>query len=345
MSLMLDEIHEQPDIIQRLIRDARNDVDVLSKAIKEQGIEQLCFAARGTSDNAAVFGKYLIGITSGLMVSHAAASMFTLYNAKFNLSRWLFMGISQSGESPDVVSVIDRSREMGAVTAGITNTQGSPLTKVSDYTLLCHAGEEKSVAATKTYIATLALIYLLAERLSGQESMVDDLKRASEAIRAVFTLEDYIAKIVEQYRDMNQCMVIARGLNQATCQEVALKLSETCYVVAKPHSGADLMHGPIAAVDEGFPVIVFAVPGKTLDFMKGVVRKLEGSNADMIIVSSDDEILSRARTPIKIPMEVNELCSPMIYAVAGQLFAQYLSHAKGFNCDQPRGLQKVTKTL
>lgn len=345
MSYMLDEIHQQPDVLDRLIGDGYSEAVALCDAVRSRGIEQVCIAARGTSDNAAVFGKYLIEIAAGIMVSLAAPSVFTLYHSEFRLSKWLFMGISQSGESPDVADVLRRSREMGALTAGITNADGSLLTSVSDYSLLCRAGDERSVAATKTYMATLGMLYLLAECLSSRVGMLDDLKRASDAIRAVFTIEDRIAAAVERYRYMNECMVIARGINQATCQETALKLSETCYVVAKPYSAADFLHGPIATIDHGFPVIMFAPPGKAFTPLMELAEKLENSDAEMIIISTNDDILATAKTPIKLPVEIDEMYSPLVYVVAGQLIAQYLSVAKGYDCDQPRGLCKVTRTL
>lgn len=345
MTYMLDEIHQQPDVLDRLIADGYDDVANLCRVYKSSGVGQICIAARGTSDNAAVFGKYLIEIAAGTMVSLAAPSVFTLYHSEFDLRKWLVMGISQSGESPDVADVIRRSREMGALTAGITNIEGSLITQVSDHSLLCRAGIEESVAATKTYMATLGVLYLFAEQLSSRPGMLDDLKKASDAIRAVFVIESEIANIVERYRYMNECMVIARGINQATCLETALKLSETCYVVAKPFSGADFLHGPIATIDDGFPVIIFAPPGRGFQSLSELADKLNEGNAELIIISTDDEILSKARTPIKLPVEIDEMYSPLVYVVVGQLFAQYLSIAKGFDCDQPRGLCKVTRTL
>lgn len=345
MTLMLSEIHEQPGVLDRLCDEEFPKIQSLCSDARARGIENICIAARGTSDNAAAFGKYLLEIAGGTMVSLAAPSVFTLYHARFSLEKWLFIGISQSGESPDVVDVLRRAKEMGALTAGITNAAGSILDQAADHTLLCCAGEEKSVAATKTYIATLGILYLLASLSAKRPEMVDDLKSAAQAIRTVFSIERRICEVVERYRYMQECMVIARGINQATCQEVALKLSETCYVVAKPYSGADFLHGPIATVDEGFPVFLFAPPGKGYASLVELADKLREYEAELIIISTEDEILSRATTAIRIPVEVDELYSPLVYVVVGQLFAQYLSIAKGYNPDRPRGLSKVTKTL
>lgn len=345
MTYMLEEIHEQPEILERLCEDEYANVRALYDAMEERGIENISIVARGTSDNAATFGKYIIEIVGGMIVSLAGPSIFTLYRRDFDLSKWLLLGISQSGESTDVVEVIKRAKEMGALTAGITNVRGSSLTEAADFDLFCHAGEEKSIAATKTYTATLGVIYLLCSAIARDVQMLSDLKDAANAIRGVFSVQDRIEGIVERYRYMDECMVIARGLNQSTSQEAALKLSETCYVVAKPYSSADFQHGPIATIDEGFPVFLYAAPGPAYQPMLELAEKLEKDRAEIIVISTEDEILSRATIPIKIPVEVDEIYSPLVYVVAGQLFAQYLSLAKGYNPDQPRGLTKITRTM
>jgi len=345
MTYMLQEIHEQPGILERLCDEECANVQALRRAMTDEGIECISIAARGTSDNAATFGKYLLEITAGIPVSLAAPSVFTLYQAKLDLSRWLVLGISQSGESTDVVDVLKRTREMGALTAGITNVRDSSLARAADFALFCHAGEEKSVAATKTYTAALGVLYLLSSAITGNAQMLNDLRSAAGAVRAVFDIEEQIERIVERYRYMQECMVIARGMNLATCQEAALKLSETCYVVAKPYSSADFLHGPIAAIDEGFPVFLYAPPGKGYKAMLGLTGELARDRAEMIVVSTEEEILSRATTPIRLPVEVDEIYSPLVYVAVGQLFAQYLSVAKGYNPDQPRNLSKITRTM
>jgi len=345
MTHMLDEIREQPRILEHLCDEEYPSVRALWDEMQRRGIENISICARGTSDNAAIFAKYIIEILGGMVVSLAAPSVFTLYRSKLDLSKWLLLGISQSGESTDVVEVVKRAREMGALTAGITNARDSSLARAADFALHCHAGTEKSIAATKTYTATLGVVYLLCSCIARDEQMLSDLKSAANAIRSVLEIETHIAGIVERYRYMEECMVIARGINQSTSQEAALKLAETCYVVAKPYSSADFQHGPIAMLHEGFPVFLYAAPGRAYQPMLDLVEKLEKDDAELIVVSADDEILSKATIPIKIPVEIDEIYSPLVYVVAGQLFAQYLSVAKGYNPDQPRHLAKITRTL
>ena len=345
MSFMLDEIHEQPHLVQKVIDAERGSVRKLCRAMKERDIRLAIIAARGTSDNAALFAKYLFEIHNGIPVSLAAPSVFTLYGAEFDLSHVLVLGISQSGESTDVVEVIRGAREMGALTACITNVADSDLTEISDHTLLCHAGEEKSVAATKTYTTALALIYLVSSILYGEDDLIPQLESAAGMMSRVFQVESHIEEIVQRYRYMDECKVIARGLNLATSREAALKLAETCYISAESFSMADLMHGPIAVVDAGFPVFMYAPQGKGFPTMVELAEKLKGWDVERIVFSSEEEILQAATIPIKLPVVVEELYSPLVYILAGQLFAQYLSVVKGHDPDQPRGLSKVTLTM
>jgi glucosamine--fructose-6-phosphate aminotransferase (isomerizing) len=267
-----------------------------------------------------------------------------MYHSKLNLSKWLVIGISQSGESTDITEVVKQAKEMGALTLGLTNVKGSTLAKISDYSLFCDAGEEKSVAATKTYTSTLGLVYLLSAALKGDDKMPEKLKTAAGVMKKIFAEEEKIANVVARYRYMTQCMVVARGLNQCTCQEAALKLAETCYIVAKAYSAADVQHGPIAAVYEGFPVFMYAPAGKAYSSMVELAHKMKESGAELIVFSPEDEILKMATTAIKIP-DVEEEISPIVDIVAGQLFAQYLAVSKGNNPDQPRHLKKVTLTM
>jgi glucosamine--fructose-6-phosphate aminotransferase (isomerizing) len=344
MTYMLQEIHEQPEILERLAASEWENVKALAKTMKEKGIEQISITARGTSDNAATYAKYLLEINNGIPVSLAAPSVFTMYHSKVNLSKWLVIGISQSGESTDITEVMKQVKGMGALTLGLTNVKDSTLAKISDFSLFCDAGDEKSVAATKTYTSTLGLIYLLSAALKGDDKMPAKLNDAAAAIRKIFAEEQKIADVVARYRYMIECMVVARGLNQCTCQEAALKLAETCYIVAKAYSAADVQHGPIAAVFEGFPVFVYAPAGKAYSSMVELATKMKENGAELIVISSEDEILGMATTAIKVPA-VDEEISPIVDIVAGQLFAQYLALSKGNNPDQPRHLKKVTLTM
>jgi len=342
---MLDEIHEQPEAIKKLIAAERESIKKLAEEIKNRGINLAVFAARGTSDNAATYGKYIFEIVNGMPTSLAAPSVFTLYNARPNLENSLVIGISQSGQAADVIECLQRSKELGALTVAITNEAGSSITKAADYTILCHAGPERSVAATKTYTTTLAAIALLSATLAGREDLINGLMATPAQITEVLkSCEATIADRAERYRYMEECFVLARGISRATAFEAGLKLAETNYVTVEPFSSSDFLHGPIAIVDEGAPCFLYAPQGPGFDSMMDIARRLEKKGAELIVISDSAEILSMATTRIAIPVKVDDLLAPIIYIVVGQLFAQYLASTRGLDPDHPRGLSKVTIT-
>src|SRR5262245_14604627 len=261
MSWMRQEIGEQPEAVARAVAAEGSRADALAAAARERGVELLFIAARGTSDHAAILARYLFEIELGLPVCLAAPSVFTLYDAPIRLDRALVLGISQSGEAADANEVLRRAREQGVLTACITNHDRSSMASTAEYPLLCHAGEERSLPATKSYTTSLALLYRLAVAMGARPELAVALEQAPSALQVTLNLESTIAGWVERYRYMEECVVLARGVNQATAMETALKLTETSYVRAQPWSGADFMHGPIAAVDEGFPCILYVLRG------------------------------------------------------------------------------------
>jgi glucosamine--fructose-6-phosphate aminotransferase (isomerizing) len=344
MSVMLDEIYEQPQAVAHAVEQEYAKVADLVADLKEREVRYVVIAARGTSDHAATYAKYLLEIVRGVPVALAAPSVITLYDATVELSGCLVLGISQSGQATDVVQTLSVARSAGALTACITNVDSSPITQVSDHTLLCHAGDEKGVAATKTYTTSLALVALLAGLWAGSASLLNGLRSVPDHLRAVLALDGVIAQAVERYRYIHECAVLARGLNQATALEAALKMTETSYIAAKPYSGADFLHGPIAMVSEGFPCILFAPEGRAYPSMVELALKLRERAAEMIIVAHTDEILDLAVRPLKVPTPIQEQLSPLLYIVPGQLWAYHFARTRGQNPDKPRGLSKVTLT-
>jgi glucosamine--fructose-6-phosphate aminotransferase (isomerizing) len=344
MSFMITEIHEQPAWVERALDSERTNAAALVAAMRENDIRSVVIAARGTSDNAAVYAKYLFEIVAGMPVSLAAPSVSTLYDAQLRLGNTLVLGISQSGQGSDVVQVLSSARASGVLTACITNSRNSPITEVSDHVLLCHAGEERSVAATKTYTTALAVVALLVFSLADSPDRLESLVRLPSQMSDSLQVEDDVSKSVERYRFMQECAVLARGLNQATALEAALKMTETSYIVAKPYSGADFLHGPIAVVEPGFPCFLYAPPGRAHPSMLDLAGKINARGGEMVVVSSDEQILGMSVKPIRVPVETDELLSPLIYILPGQLFAYHLARVRGEDPDRPRGLTKVTST-
>jgi glutamine---fructose-6-phosphate transaminase (isomerizing) len=343
MSLMLAEIAEQPAALERTIKREAKRIRLFAEKLKQRGIRLIVLVARGSSDNAAMFGRYLLEITTGIPVSLAAPSVHTLYHARLDLRDALVVGISQSGEGADINLVLENAKECGAATLAITNEAESAMAKLADETFLIHAGRERSVAATKTYTGQLLMFHLLARELGGGRR--DEIERIPELAEASLTLRPQIEAMVERYAFMNHCVVVGRGLNYANAYEFAIKLMETCYVVAERFSSADFQHGPIAMVEQSFPVFLFAPPGPTLEGMKEMLERLRGLGAETVAISSEAGALKSATRGLKIPQRVSETLSPIPYVIPAQLFAALLAAAKGINPDQPRSLSKVTKTV
>ncbi len=344
VSLMRDEIYQQPHAVASAIEKEDAAVAALAQELRRREIRHVVIAARGTSDNAATYAKYLLEIVVGVPVALAAPSVYTLYDARPNLTGVLVLGISQSGQATDVVQVLSNAREAGAMTACITNVVNSPLAEACDYTLLCQAGDEKGVAATKTYTTALALVALLAGHWANAAHLLEGLRRLPDAIQRTLESDSAVEAAVERFRYMDECVVLARGLNQATALETALKMTETSYIVAKPYSGADFLHGPIAMVSDGFPCFLFAPNGRAYPFMLDLAVKLGERLAEMIVVAHAPEILKLAKRPLALPVDTGEYLSPIVCILPGQLWAYHLARARGIDPDRPRGLTKVTLT-
>ncbi len=347
MAHMLDEIRQQPAVVHRIVDQEFPAVEALAAEIKRRHIDYAYVAARGTSDNAATYGKYVLEIQHGLPVALAAPSVVTLYGAvpKFD-DHALVLGISQSGAAPDVLEVLKRARETGALTACITNEPDSALAQAAEFPLNIGAGEELGIAATKTYTGSLALLALLSCALDDSHpERLEHLRRAADTMQRTLRFDDAIHHLVAKYKEMQNCVILGRGYNQATAQETALKLTETCYISAQSFSGADFLHGPIAQVASGFPCLLFAPDGKAFAPMAKLADKLRAQHPALICFAHDPAFLACSETAVRIPDAVPEWVSPLVYAVAAQLFVYWLAVARGNDPDAPRGLSKVTQTV
>jgi glucosamine--fructose-6-phosphate aminotransferase (isomerizing) len=339
------EIHEQPEVLARLFDRECPTAQALAAAIRQRRVTHVVIAARGTSDNVGRYAQYLLGAVNGLLVALATPSLFTIYRRPPRLGNALVLGISQSGKSPDIVSVVAEARHQGTLTAAITNVTDSDLARQSDFVINLGAGEERAVAATKTYTAQLAAIALLSSSLSDDAAMLTALQEAPEAVAATLSAHNDMAQVVQRYRYMRECVVIGRGYNYATAFEVALKLKELTYTIVEPYSSADFLHGPLAMVEGGFPVIVVAPSGLPLTELRDFTRALVDRGAEVLTISDDAEMLALAHTPLRLPHPLPEWLSPLTAVLPGQLFALHLSATRHHDPDRPRGLHKVTETL
>ncbi|HZT70691.1 MAG TPA: SIS domain-containing protein [Terriglobia bacterium] len=344
MSFMMKEILDQPRALLRCYQAERKHVLAFRKFAEGKDFRLIVLVARGTSDNAALFGRYLLELTTGIPVSLCAPSVHTLYHAKLNFRNALVIGISQSGEGTDINSVLKSARRQGAFTVGITNEAKSTMAGLVDDAFFVRAGTQRSVAATKTYTGQLLMLYMLAAAL-GSHVTLERVEEIPIWVAGSLELVPVIRQIVERYRFMRQCIVVARGLNYANAFELSLKLMETCYVVAERFSAADFLHGPIAMVESDFPMILFMPPGKTYGDMKRLAVRVRKLGAETLIISSEGVRLPRHTNAIRVPAAIPEVYTPIPYIVPGQLFACLLAELKGIDPDKPRSLKIVTRTL
>jgi glucosamine--fructose-6-phosphate aminotransferase (isomerizing) len=344
MSLMMKEIAEQPAALRRTFRAERGHALEFQRFARRQNFRTIVLVARGTSDNAALFARYLLEITTGIPVSLCAPSVYTLYHAKLNLKQTLMVGISQSGESTDVNLVLRSGRRQGAYTVGITNEERSAMAGIVDDLFVVRAGRQRSVAATKTYTGQLLTLYLVASGL-GSAIELDAVAEIPGWVERALDRQRAIRELVERYRYMRQAVVVARGLNYATAFEFALKLMETCYVLAERFSSADFLHGPIAMVERDLPIFLFLPPGPCLGTLTALARKLRRMRAETVLFTSKGVAVPPATRAIRINAAIPELYTPIPFIVPGQVFAALLAEAKGLNPDKPRFLQVVTRTL
>lgn len=339
------EIFEQPTAVARLLDLQSGVVRDVARAIRDRNIRWVYLAARGTSDNAGLFAKYLWGVFNGLPVALAAPSLFSVYKKPPGIADSLVVGISQSGQSPDIISVVEEGRRQGALTLSIVNEPGSPLAEASELVIETMAGSEKAVAATKTYTTQLVAIAMLSVALAQDNERRAMLAGLPAVIEDALSLDGLIKIAAERYRYMSECVVLGRGFNYATAHEWSLKLKELAYVVAEPYSSADFQHGPVALAQQGFPVLAI-VPSGTIgrDIISLLTQLKQNQQVEVVAISNEGSALALANTPLQLPERMPEWITPIPAIVPAQLFCYHLTRAKGYNTEGPRGLSKVTLT-
>jgi glutamine---fructose-6-phosphate transaminase (isomerizing) len=342
---LYSEIIEQPERIGSLLASQRKTVERIAAEIRKRDIQYVFLAARGTSDNAGRYANYLLGALNGLPLALATPSLFTYYKQPPKLKNALVIGVSQSGQSPDIVSVLEEGRKQNCLTLAITNEAGSPLAKTADFVLDIQAGKEKAVAATKTYTTELMSIAMLSAALNGSQPQWGELAEVPRWMKSVLKQNTFVENAAQRYRYIDQTVVLGRGFNYSTAFEWALKLKELTYIIAEPYSSADFAHGPIAMVESGYPVFAVAPKGKVFNSMLAMLKRLRSDiAAELVVISNDKRALSLAQVPLTIPSDVPEWLSPLVCILPAQLFAYHLTQAKGFDTERPRSIRKVTET-
>jgi glucosamine--fructose-6-phosphate aminotransferase (isomerizing) len=340
-SILFKEISEQPGILARFLDTESANMERIVQRINRANVSYITIAARGSSDNAATYAKYVFASFNRLPVALATPS---LYHTPPRLTGSLVIAISQSGESPDILAVVEEGKRQNVLTLAVTDFADSPLARTADLIILQHAGEEKTVAASKTYTTQLLAIALLSTALANDNDRHHEVNKIPDAVERTLTLDEPVVNLATRWREMNACLVIGRGYNYSSAFEIALKLKELAYVIAEPFSSADFMHGPFALIENGFPIILIAPRGLVSNDLTAVGRKLKDKGADVAVVSDIPDVLAIGDSTLTLPVSLPEWLSPFTTVIPGQLLAYHLTALKGYDPDHPRGLTKVTRT-
>ncbi|MEQ3553707.1 SIS domain-containing protein [Pseudonocardia nematodicida] len=337
---MAAETAEQPDAWRRLLAgtgpDGASGVDRAAALVRERSPRFVLLAARGSSDHAALYAKYLVEIRLGLPAGLVSPSTLTAYGARPDLRDVLLIAVSQSGGSPDLLHCVRTAREQGALTVAVTNDAGSAPAAAASAHVDLLAGPERAVAATKSYTAQLLALYLLLERVRGGTGAAT--RALPDLADAVLARDDEVRHLSARYRFAERLLTTGRGYSYPTAREAALKLMETAYVSAQAFSGADLLHGPLALVDPLVPVLAVVSPGAGGDAMAPVLESLTARNADVLRIGGDGPGFG-------LPAAPAEELAPLLEILPLQMLARHVAVARGGDPDAPRGLRKVTETL
>ena len=337
-----DEIQSQPETLRGFIEGAWDEVTATADWMSGLRFTHVVMAARGSSDNAARYAQYLLGAHNGLNVALAAPSLYTLFASPPNLDGSLVVGISQSGESPDLLAVLESARNQNRPTLAITNNASSPMASLADRHLDIAAGPELAVAATKSYTNQLLALAALSAALEGSSDHHEALMRVPETVARTLEVEDQISRAATALRDETRCVAIGRGYNHSTAFEWALKIAELSYIVAQPFSAADFRHGPLALVEPGLAVLAVATDGPLFDDVADLIETVRENGARVTAISDREDC--PADDLIVLPSGLDEWLTPIPITVAAQVFTHHLTVARGHDPDNPRAIHKVTKT-
>jgi glucosamine--fructose-6-phosphate aminotransferase (isomerizing) len=320
-TILEQEIYQQPDVIRNLVKTKRDQISELTDKLRNNPPRFILIAARGTSDNAAIYAKYLFSGINEIPVGLAMPSLYTLYKQMPNMEGGLVVGISQSGQTPDVRAVLEEAQRRGVPTISITNAQDG-----------------------KTYTGQLTVVALLAAYLSGEKQLIKDIEQLAGFIEEALTQDPITQSVAGRFSKKNHIAIVGRGYNHCTTHEIALKIKELSYMIAQPYSAADFRHGPIALLESDFPVLAIAVNGKALPDMTSMIEAVKSTGADLAVMTNTNKLQEFTNSLIELPDDMPEWLSPIVTTVPGQLLALHLSLAKNVDPDKPRGLKKITLT-
>lgn len=341
---LLAEIDEQPSVVARLIAEQGERAGQVAAAMRAREAATIVLLARGSSDNAATLGRYLFEVRNERLTSLAAPSGLTLYGRGPRLDQAIVIGVSQSGQSEDIVTYVRHARRQGALTVAIVNDQSSPLAQAAEWVLDCLAGPELSVPATKTVTAQMTLLAMLSSALDSAETVEASLAALPEALSAALALRPAAAQLARHLVETPLAAVIGRGFAYPVALEIALKLKETSYTAAEPFSAADFLHGPIALADEQFGALVVDVGGRSSSAARDIIHAVRERGGQAVVVQAGEVEPVAGCHGLCLPTRVHEPLAPLLALVLGQLLAIEIALAQGIDPARPRGIRKVTST-
>ncbi len=341
-TLMQQEIFSEPSMMKRTINACKPVLPAIYKAFNDKGITNIVTMARGTSDNAATVFSFVCPLITGIKVGKYHPSLTTVYDSNVDMKNTCMVIISQSGMSKDTVAVMEKAIKNGAMTIAVTNNEDSPIAKTCDFHLFMDVEEEKSVAATKTYIGELFALYMLTSALKGDFNA--SYAYLADRIQEILNLNPTIESAAKNLQTLNNFIVLSRGTMLGTGDECALKLTECCYLFNRSYSSANFMHGPLSLLDENANVIMLAPKGNFDAEFAAMAQRINGLGANLTAFSNIPEVLACANNAIVMP-DADVFEAPVLYGTAVSLLALNIGLAKGLNVDAPRNLNKVTITL
>ncbi|MAZ78217.1 MAG: sugar isomerase [Legionellaceae bacterium] len=347
ITLMEQEARQTPEVVQHQWKENQSLIEQFAKTINDHPPLFVMTIARGSSDHAATFAKYLFETCLGIPVVSAAPSVLTLYGSKLKLNNALAIGISQSGKSPDLCEMMQMAKDAGAITLALVNEAQSPLAGIADHYLPLHAGAEQSVAATKSYIASLSVLIQLVAHLSRDKALISAGHQLPDSLHAA--LEQDWSSAIDCYQSVDDTLVIGRGYGFPIAQESALKFKETLSMHAEAFSGAEVIHGPLAIVKPKYPVLMFTQEDVSLESLLDLSVRLQKIGANVLLalpenLSKHEKIIDLDVKMLTLPHSLHPICDPLLAIQAFYPMVAKLAVARGFNPDKPQHLQKVTET-
>jgi glucosamine--fructose-6-phosphate aminotransferase (isomerizing) len=335
---MFREAQDAPNVVAHQLRENQRTITRLASALRGMKPRAIVTGARGSSDNAATYAKYFIETRLGIITSSIGLSIGSVYDAKADFRNTVFLAISQSGKSPDLLASVEKAKSGGAFVVALVNDVDSPLAGLANETIPLRAGPEKSVAATKTYLASVAAIAALVAAWSEDRALQTELSRLPDLMRDAWSVDwSDAVPLLSPARDL---YTIGRGMGFGCAQEAALKFKETCGLHAEAFSAAEVRHGPMALVKSGFPVFMFSQNDETRAGMKELAASFLGAGARVMVAGF--EVSGALCLPV---VEANPVITPILMAQSFYRIVNTLAIARGFNPDLPPNLKKVTETF